>query len=134
MAIVILSWLWLLRGWGGFEWTPKQKNSHQKSFFQIILKKSLWKLISPDVKTNVKQQEKKKNCWLYLVNFHKKYFRNLKCNVKTVWFFIWFWLIFHPACYWWLRTGGRGLLLNRKYLLSVTEVIFQCSLITIWVI
>ena len=62
----------------------------------------------------------------------KNYLQNLKYNAKRAWFFIWFWLVFHPAWYCPLRTGGWGLL-NRLNLSSVRKVISRWSLATWYV-
>ena len=56
----------------------------------------------------------------------------MKYNAKRVWFFIWFWLVFHPAWCCLFRTGGQGLL-NRQNLLSVTKVICWWPLTTWYV-
>ena len=39
-------------------------------------------MISADVKANKNNNKKKKIWWLYLTNFYKKYFQNLKYKVK----------------------------------------------------
>ena len=52
----MLSGFWSLRGWGSLIDSVKKEKSVTNSFFQIMLNEVL-KMISGDVKTNVKQQE-----------------------------------------------------------------------------
>ena len=52
----MLSGFWSLRGWGSLIDSVKKEKSVTNPFFQIMLNE-VPKMISGDVKTNVKQQE-----------------------------------------------------------------------------
>ena len=80
--------------------------------------KSLWKMISADVKTN-KNNKKKKIWWLYLTHFYKTYLQNLKqilVGILSI-------LILSVK-----NRGKVGFLLNGQNPLSVTKVICRQSL------
>ena len=60
-TFVTLSRFWLIRGWQVWVNLLKKENLWQKSFFQIMwneVLKSCRKMISADIKTNVKQEIK----------------------------------------------------------------------------
>ena len=59
-------------------------------FFSDDLERSfqkLCKMISADVKSNVKQCDKYNNWWLYLIRFCKKYLQNVNYIVKKLYSF-----------------------------------------------
>ena len=58
---------------------------HDENLFSDNVERSskhLWKMVSADVKANVKQNEIKE-LLVYLTNFYKRYLQNLKCSVKS---------------------------------------------------
>ena len=59
--------------------------------------KNLWKMISADIKGNIKQQEIKDLVGVS-TNFYRKYLQNLKYNVKRVCVFHLILVkVFHPS-------------------------------------
>ena len=59
--------------------------------------KNLWKMISADIKGNIKQQEIKDLVGVS-TNFYRKYLQNLKYNVKRVCVFRLILVkVFHPS-------------------------------------
>ena len=62
------------------------------------ISKNLWKMVSADIKANIKQQEIKVLLVGVSTNFYRKYLQNLKYNVKRVCVFRLILVkVFHPS-------------------------------------
>ena len=85
----------------------KKETSQLNYIFQIILNEVHKKMLSADVKANIKQQEIIELMAVPYKFLYKNYLRNLKGNVKMtcIYFFNKFWLVFHPA---WSVKNSRG--------------------------
>ena len=82
----MLSRFWLLSRWEAWVNLLKNVKTCDKNLFSDSVEwssKKLWKMISADGKTNVKQYEVKEIGGLYLINFCKKYLQNLTYNVNV---------------------------------------------------
>ena len=128
-------WRLRLRGWervvaggrGGWVNLLKKGKFVTRIFFSDnveLSSKNLSKMISADVKANIKQEIKGSGGCILQIFMTSKYLQTLKYNVKKVCVFH---VIFHPSCYCLCWVAGGGLL-NGQNLLSVTKFICQQSL------
>ena len=75
----------------------KKENLSRKIMLNEI-SKNLWKMVSADIKANIKQQEIKVLLVGVSTNFYRKYLQNLKYNVKRVCVFRLILVkVFHPS-------------------------------------
>ena len=131
----MLSRFWLLREWGegwGLSESIRKGKFMTKIFFSNNIEwsfKNLWKMMSADVKANIKQQEIKDP----VVYPTKKYLQNLKYNIKRGCIFhlilvgIPFVLILS------IKNRGAGrvfIMLNGQNPLSITKIICRQFLIS----
>ena len=125
------TWPLALMGWRG-EWIHWKKKVCNKNHFSSKVEwnsKNLWKIISAECKNQYNSTRIKRTggCILYI--FRRSTFKAWNTLEKGHVFFIYIWLVFHPAWYWPLGGGGRvGGLLNGQNRLSLTKFIFRWSL------
>ena len=111
-TFVKLSALWLLKGGGwGFQWISVKEGKFVTKIFLADnfewSSKNLWKMMSADVTTSIKQQEIN-DLVAHLTNFYARRLTFKTWNTMQIAgvFFIWSWLVFYPFWYTPVKKGG----------------------------